>query len=137
MKSLLTPTTPFHSLKFLLHSINVLIICCICSQQTFSTSGYLKLWRWIRGTFGYVDPEYRKNHHVNASGDVYSFGVVLLQLLSGQRVINLDSKRTMSLNKMVRDNILSINSILSVSESFISKHLFISKHSYAFLWFSG
>ncbi|KAM3706423.1 hypothetical protein ACJW31_03G150800 [Castanea mollissima] len=56
----------------------------------------------VRGTFGYVDPEYRKNHHVNASGDVYSFGVVLLQLLSGQRVINLDSKRTMSLNKMAR-----------------------------------
>ena len=91
----------------------------------------------VRGTFGYVDPEYRKNHHANASGDVYRFGVVLLQLLSGQRVINLDSKRTMSLNKMVRNNILSINSILSVSESFISKHLFISKHSYAFLWFSG
>ncbi|XP_030959242.1 probable serine/threonine-protein kinase PBL1 [Quercus lobata] len=39
----------------------------------------------VRGTFGYVDPEYRKNHHVNASGDVYRFGVVLLQLLSGQR----------------------------------------------------
>ncbi|XP_075659190.1 putative LRR receptor-like serine/threonine-protein kinase At1g67720, partial [Castanea sativa] len=56
----------------------------------------------VRGTFGYVDPEYRKNHHVSASGDVYSFGVVLLQLLSGQRVINLDSKRTMSLNKMAR-----------------------------------
>lgn len=78
----------------------------------------------ITGTFGYVDPEYRKDHHVNASGDVYSFGVVLLQLLSGQRVINLDSKRTMSLNKTVRNNILSINRILSVSESFISKHLF-------------
>ncbi|OMO78195.1 hypothetical protein CCACVL1_14585 [Corchorus capsularis] len=28
----------------------------------------------VRGTFGYVDPEYRRNHHVNASGDVYSFG---------------------------------------------------------------
>jgi serine/threonine protein kinase len=41
----------------------------------------------VRGTFGYVDPEYRRNHHVNASGDVYSFGIVLLQLLSGQRVI--------------------------------------------------
>ncbi|KAL0004177.1 hypothetical protein SO802_011738 [Lithocarpus litseifolius] len=105
-------------------------------KQNSQTLGYLKLWRWIspmfssevRGTFGYVDPEYRKNHHVNASGDVYSFGVVLLQLLSGQRVINLDSKRTMSLNKMVRNNILSINSILSVSKSFISKHLFTLSH---------
>ncbi|XP_056164372.1 probable LRR receptor-like serine/threonine-protein kinase At2g28960 [Syzygium oleosum] len=29
----------------------------------------------VRGTFGYVDPEYRRNRHVNASGDVYSFGI--------------------------------------------------------------
>lgn len=36
----------------------------------------------VRGTFGYVDPEYRHNHRVNAAGDVYSFGMVLLQLLS-------------------------------------------------------
>lgn len=86
----------------------------------------------VRRTFGYVDPEYRKNHHVNASGDVYSFGVVLLQLLSGQRVIHLDSKRTMSLNKLVRNNILSINSILSVFESFISTHLFTLPHVFFF-----
>lgn len=56
----------------------------------------------VRGTFGYVDPEYRNNRHVNASGDVYSFGIVLLQLLSGQRVINLN--RPMPLDKMVRNN---------------------------------
>lgn len=56
----------------------------------------------VRGTFGYVDPEYRNNRHVNDSGDVYSFGIVLLQLLSGQRVINLN--RPMPLNKMVRNN---------------------------------
>ncbi|KAJ7943627.1 Receptor-like protein kinase [Quillaja saponaria] len=56
----------------------------------------------VRGTFGYVDPEYRQNHHVNPSGDVYSFGIVLLQLLSGQRVINLNVQRPMPLNKMAR-----------------------------------
>lgn len=58
----------------------------------------------VRGTFGYVDPEYRRNRHVNASGDVYSFGIVLLQLLSGQRVINLNMNRPMSLERMVRIN---------------------------------
>ncbi|KAJ1384883.1 Protein kinase domain [Sesbania bispinosa] len=57
----------------------------------------------VRGTFGYIDPEYRRNHHVNASGDVYSFGIVLLQLLSGQRVLNIDFQRPMSLSKMARD----------------------------------
>ncbi|KAF3431744.1 hypothetical protein FNV43_RR26480 [Rhamnella rubrinervis] len=56
----------------------------------------------VRGTFGYVDPEYRKNHRVNASGDVYSFGMVLLQLLSGRRVINLNLNTPMPLTKMAR-----------------------------------
>lgn len=56
----------------------------------------------VRGTLGYIDPEYRKNRHVKASGDVYSFGIVLLQLLSGQKVINFDFQRPMSLDKMVR-----------------------------------
>lgn len=56
----------------------------------------------VRGTFGYVDPEYQSNHHVNSSGDVYSFGMVLLQILSGKRVINLKLKRPMSLSKMAK-----------------------------------
>ncbi|WJX65422.1 hypothetical protein P8452_50086 [Trifolium repens] len=56
----------------------------------------------VRGTFGYVDPEYQSNHHVNSSGDVYSFGIVLLQIISGKRVINLKLKRPMSLSKMAK-----------------------------------
>ena len=34
----------------------------------------------VRGTFGYVDPDYQNNHRVKSSGDVYSFGIVLLQI---------------------------------------------------------
>ncbi|KAI3954129.1 hypothetical protein MKW98_017953, partial [Papaver atlanticum] len=56
----------------------------------------------VRGTVGYVDPEYQRNHRVNAAGDVYSFGIVLLQLLSGKRVINLNLKRPMALDKMAK-----------------------------------
>ncbi|KAF6157356.1 hypothetical protein GIB67_004294 [Kingdonia uniflora] len=56
----------------------------------------------VRGTFGYVDPEYQQNHHVNSSGDVYSFGIVLLQLLSGRRVINLNLTKPMPLDKMAK-----------------------------------
>ncbi|XWS34823.1 hypothetical protein CRYUN_Cryun21dG0070300 [Craigia yunnanensis] len=57
----------------------------------------------VRGTFGYVDPEYRRNHRVNASGDVYSFGIVLLQLLSGQRVLNLNLHTPLPLSKMAKN----------------------------------
>ncbi|KAJ0986628.1 hypothetical protein J5N97_004984 [Dioscorea zingiberensis] len=56
----------------------------------------------VRGTFGYVDPEYRQNRHVNAAGDVYSFGIVLLQILSGMRVLNLNVIKPMSLGKMAK-----------------------------------
>ncbi|PIN13023.1 Serine/threonine protein kinase [Handroanthus impetiginosus] len=57
----------------------------------------------VRGTFGYVDPEYQKNRHVHSSTDVYSFGMVLLQLISGQRVINLEVTRPMTLSKMAKN----------------------------------
>ncbi|KAJ7970872.1 Receptor-like protein kinase [Quillaja saponaria] len=56
----------------------------------------------VRGTFGYVDPDYQSNHHVNSSGDVYSFGIVLLQILSGKRVINMNLRRPMPLSKMAK-----------------------------------
>ncbi|KAM0881338.1 hypothetical protein ACQ4PT_033019 [Festuca glaucescens] len=55
----------------------------------------------VRGTFGYVDPEYRHSHRVHAAGDVYSFGMVLLQLLSGKRTINIqNTTKPISLDKM-------------------------------------
>ncbi|XP_062106818.1 probable LRR receptor-like serine/threonine-protein kinase At1g07650 isoform X2 [Humulus lupulus] len=56
----------------------------------------------VRGTFGYVDPDYQSNHRVKSSGDVYSFGVVLLQIISGKRVINMKLRRPMPLNKMAK-----------------------------------
>ncbi|KAL4336195.1 hypothetical protein GQ457_07G001970 [Hibiscus cannabinus] len=56
----------------------------------------------VRGTFGYVDPEYWNNHRVNSSGDVFSFGVVLLQILSGKKVFNLSLDKPMPLDKMAR-----------------------------------
>ncbi|XP_020522772.1 proline-rich receptor-like protein kinase PERK3 isoform X1 [Amborella trichopoda] len=57
----------------------------------------------VRGTLGYVDPEYQRNHQVKASGDVYSFGVMLLQILSGKRAINLKLRRPMPLERMAKE----------------------------------
>lgn len=56
----------------------------------------------VRGTFGYVDPEYQTNHRVNSAGDVYSFGVVLLQILSGRKVLNMNMRKPMPLDKIVK-----------------------------------
>ncbi|KAF0926106.1 hypothetical protein E2562_021820 [Oryza meyeriana var. granulata] len=39
----------------------------------------------LKGTIGYIAPEYAEGGFLSTSGDVYSFGVVLLELLTGKR----------------------------------------------------
>nr|GMC59378.1 probable receptor-like protein kinase At5g18500 [Ipomoea batatas] len=56
----------------------------------------------VRGTFGYVDPEYQSNRRVNSAGDIYSFGIVLLQILSGRKVINMNMATPVPLNKIAK-----------------------------------
>ncbi|KAF2950720.1 hypothetical protein DAI22_01g207764 [Oryza sativa Japonica Group] len=39
----------------------------------------------LKGTIGYIPPEYAGIGHVSTAGDVYSFGVVLLEMITGKR----------------------------------------------------
>ncbi|KAM3318252.1 hypothetical protein ACQJBY_035784 [Aegilops geniculata] len=43
----------------------------------------------VRGTTGYIAPEWISGHPITSKVDVYSYGVVLLELLSGSRVLEL------------------------------------------------
>ncbi|KAG9134093.1 hypothetical protein Leryth_004786 [Lithospermum erythrorhizon] len=48
----------------------------------------------VKGTAGYLDPEYLSTYHLTDKSDVYSFGVLLVELLSGRRPI--EPKRPLS-----------------------------------------
>ncbi|XP_024523018.1 serine/threonine-protein kinase-like protein CR4 [Selaginella moellendorffii] len=56
----------------------------------------------IVGTPGYLDPDYGNSSQLTTTSDVYSFGVVLLELMSGQKPIDL-SREIQSLVAWVLD----------------------------------
>ncbi|KAG9446036.1 hypothetical protein H6P81_012164 [Aristolochia fimbriata] len=62
-----------------------------------------KVFTDVRGTIGYMDPEYMSNAKLTCASDVYSFGIVSLQILSGRRVIELDIDARDSLTRRAKD----------------------------------
>ncbi|KAK6243428.1 hypothetical protein QUC31_009837 [Theobroma cacao] len=57
----------------------------------------------VRGTIGYMDPEYMTNAKLTCASDIYSFGIVALQLLSGQKVFELDLDASDQLTRKAKD----------------------------------
>lgn len=58
----------------------------------------------LRGTAGYMAPEWAMNLPINAKVDVYSFGVVLLELVAGRRISSCTKDdKVIKLKQFVQD----------------------------------
>nr|CAD1843088.1 unnamed protein product [Ananas comosus var. bracteatus] len=55
----------------------------------------------LKGSIGYIAPEYGMGAKVSKEGDVYSYGVLLLEMLTGKRPTNEMFKDGLSLHKFV------------------------------------
>ncbi|GBG76230.1 hypothetical protein CBR_g21978 [Chara braunii] len=63
----------------------------------------------VRGTAGYLDPEYYQTRRLTDKSDIHSFGVVILELISGRRSVEFTGKSHFNLVKWAKSELAKGN----------------------------
>eukprot|EP01018_Ginkgo_biloba_P028056 Gb_27308 [translate_table: standard] len=92
-------------------------LACSNSMHSFSSTLALK------GSVGYIAPEYGMGGEVSAKGDVYSYGVLLLEMFTRKRPINEMFVGELNLHKWVRSAFP--NRVVEVVDSCLFPNTFV------------
>eukprot|EP01018_Ginkgo_biloba_P026627 Gb_41623 [translate_table: standard] len=77
----------------------------------------------VKGTIGYLDPQYNITNQLNESSDVYSFGVVILEIITGQSpVITQSSGDKMHIVSWVQQMLSNGNIEGVVKQTLVDNH---------------
>eukprot|EP01018_Ginkgo_biloba_P028308 Gb_19709 [translate_table: standard] len=90
-----------------------------CSDSMHSISSTLAL----KGSVGYIAPEYGVGGEASAKGDVYSYGVLLLEMFTRKRPINEMFVGDLNLHKWVRSAFP--NKVVEVVDSCLFPNMFV------------
>ncbi|KAL5208541.1 hypothetical protein ABZP36_032976 [Zizania latifolia] len=72
----------------------------MCASSTATPANSTSLAD-LKGSIGYIAPEYGMGGEISTKGDVYSYGVLLLEILTGKRPTDEKFKDGLSLHKIV------------------------------------
>ena len=76
----------------------------------------------IRGTYGYLSPEYLEKGHASVRADIFAFGVVLLELLTGRQPVDTLRGRGMeTLGDWLRPHLRNPDQMLTMMDPAVSE----------------
>uniref|UniRef100_A0A7N0R8C5 non-specific serine/threonine protein kinase n=1 Tax=Kalanchoe fedtschenkoi TaxID=63787 RepID=A0A7N0R8C5_KALFE len=92
-------------------------------EQSMSSLG-------IKGTVGYVPPEYGMGGNVSAQGDMYSFGILLLEMVTGRRPTDELFNANTSLHNFCKSRATNNSNIFDIVDSHVLAELNLENNDY-------